>query len=159
MSVKSTAALGAYLNDHLAGSVMAIEMLERMVEHARGTPLAGMLGELLREIRDDQQVLKTLLGKTGVGENPIKKAGAWLAEKAGRLKATDPGEDSLSRLEMLETLSLGVMGKLKLWLALEKAAPGRPELAGLDYKRLQARARNQHDLIEAQRLEAAREAL
>jgi hypothetical protein len=159
VSLKSTPALGAYLNDHLAGSVMAIEMLERMVDQARGTALDGMAGELLREIREDQQVLKGVLEKTGVAENPIKKAGAWLAEKAGRLKATDPGEDSLSRLEMLETLSLGVLGKLKLWLALEKVAPGRPGLEGLDFKRLQVRARNQHDLIEAQRLDAAREAL
>lgn len=159
MSTKTGGALGAYMNDHLAGSVMAVEMLERMIEQGRGTPLAEVLGELLRGIEEDRQVLRGLMEKAGVRENPIKQAGAWVAEKAGRIKLGDSVENPFGRLEMLETLSLGVQGRLKLWRALEVVAPSRPALAGIDFKSLQARAREQHDVIEAQRLEAAREAL
>jgi hypothetical protein len=159
VSSTDNAALGAYLNDHLAGSVMAVEMLERMIEESRGGPLEGTFTALLREIEGERVVLRELLERLGVRENPVKKAGAWLAEKAGRLKLSDPGRGALDRLELLEALSLGIQGKLKLWRALERVAPGRPALAGIDYRALQQRARDQHDRVEAQRLEAAREAL
>jgi hypothetical protein len=58
-------------------------------------------------------------------------------------------------MEMLETLALGISGKLKLWVALEHVAPRYPELAGVDYPGLQARAREQHDLVEDLRVKAA----
>ncbi|MBA3260081.1 MAG: hypothetical protein H0T68_11530 [Gemmatimonadales bacterium] len=150
--------LGTYLNDHLAGSIMAVEMMERAIEEDRGTQLRAFLSGLVNEVKADQELVRGLLEQLGAKENPIKKAGAWLAEKAGRLKMGDTGEGALGRLEMLETLSLGIYGKLKLWLALERAAPRHSELAGLDYKKLQASAREQHDRIEAQRVEAALEA-
>lgn len=155
----SKEALGAYLNDHLAGSVLAVEMMERTIEEDRGTPFRAFLSDLAREIKEDQDVLRGVLEKLEVGESPMRKAGAWLAEKVGRLKMSDTREGALGRLEMLETLALGIQGKLKLWLVLERLAPGRLELAGVDYRKLQARAREQHDRVEALRLEAAVEAL
>jgi hypothetical protein len=154
----SREALGTYLKDHLAGSVLAVEMIERMIEEQRGDRLRASLTGLLGEIKEDQELLRGLLKSLNVRENPMRKAGAWLAEKAGRLKMGDTQEGALGRMEALETLSLGIKGKLKLWLALEQVAARHPELAGLDYRRLQARAREQHDLVEAHRVEAALEA-
>ncbi len=154
----SKEALGTYLNDHLAGSIMAVEMMERTIEEDRGTPLRAFLSGLVNEVKSDQDLLRGLLEKLDTNENPLKKAGAWLAEKAGRLKMGDTREGALGRLELLETLSLGIYGKLKLWLALERVAPRHPELAGLDYKKLQSSAREQHDQIEARRVETALEA-
>jgi hypothetical protein len=150
--------LGTYLNDHLAGSVMAVEMIEHTIEEDRGTQLRPFLSALMNEIKADQEVLRGLLEKLEVKENPIKKAGAWMAEKARRLKMGDTREGGLARLEVLETLSLGIQGKLKLWLALERVAPRHPELAGIEYQKLQTTAREQHDRIEAHRVEAALEA-
>ncbi len=155
----SKKALGTYLNDHLAGSIMAVEMTERAIEEDRGTQLRAFLSGLVNEIKADQDLLRGLLEKLDAKENPIKKAGAWLAEKAGRLKMGDSGEVALGRLELLETLSLGIYGKLKLWLALEAVASRHAELGGLDYQKLQASARDQLDRIEVRRVEAAREAL
>jgi hypothetical protein len=148
-------ALGTYLNDHLAGSVMAVEMIEATLNHGHDTPLADFLKGLIVEIREDQEVLRSLLEGLKVKENPIKKAGAWVAEKVGRLKTSGSREGAMGRFEMLEALSLGIVGKLKLWIVLERVGPKYPELAAFDYSALQGRARSQHDRVEAHRVDAA----
>ena len=153
-------ALKTYLNDHLAGSVMAIEVAERTIRENDGGPVAARLSPLLEQIREDQTVLKGVIQRLGTGESSLKKAGAWLAEKAGRLKlggTDEPGE--LSRLEVLELLTTGVHGKRALWRALRVVAVRHEELRGLDLDLLERRAVEQHDELEAMRLEAAKAAL
>jgi len=153
-------ALKTYLNDHLAGSVMAIELAERTIRENEGGPVAARLSPLVKEIREDQTVLKGLIERLGTGESSLKKAGAWLAEKAGRVKlggTDEPGE--LSRLEVMEMLTTGVHGKRALWRALRVVAARYEELRGLDLDLLECRAVEQHDELEAMRLEAAKAAL
>jgi hypothetical protein len=152
--------LSTYLNDHLAGSVGAIAMVERAVEDNAGTLFGRRLEEILKEIRKDQAVVQDLIEKVGSKENPLKKAGAWLTEKAGRVKlggTGDPGE--LARLELLETLAMGIHGKRALWRALRVVVHQHPVLRDLDLDLLERRAVEQHDRVEEWRLEAAREAL
>jgi len=148
----SREALGTYINDHLSGSVVAVETLERLVHPDHPTLSPDALRSLLAEIREEQQLLQTLLERLDVGEHTVKKAAAWLSEKVGRIKLDD---GPLGTMEMLEALSLGITGKLKLWLALERVAPRHPELGELDYARLQRRAREQHELVEDLRLKEA----
>jgi len=153
-------ALKTYLNDHRAGSVMAIELAERTIRENEGGPVAARLSPLVKEIREDQTVLKGLIERLGTGESSLKKAGAWLAEKAGRVKlggTDEPGE--LSRLEVLEILTTGVHGKRAMWRALRAVAERYEELRGLDLDLLECRAVEQHDELEAMRLEAAKAAL
>jgi hypothetical protein len=152
--------LKTYLNDHLAGSVMAIELAERTMRENEGGPVAARLSPLVEQIREDQTVLKGVIERLGTGESSLKKAGAWLAEKAGRVKlggTDEPGE--LSRLEVLEILTTGVHGKRALWRALRVVAARYEELRGLDLDLLERRAVEQHDELEAMRLEAAKAAL
>ncbi|HEY7612669.1 MAG TPA: hypothetical protein VH764_06735 [Gemmatimonadales bacterium] len=156
----SREALGSYLNDHLAGSVSAIELAERVIRENEGDPLAVRLGRVLDQIREDQAVLKGVLERMGVSEHPLKKAGAWLAEKAARVKlggTDEPGD--LSRLEVLETLSTGIHGKQSLWRALRVVAGRYEELRGIDFDRLERRGIGQHDEVEEMRLAAAKEVL
>ncbi|HTG51137.1 MAG TPA: hypothetical protein VL915_11640 [Gemmatimonadales bacterium] len=153
-------ALKTYLNDHLTGSVMAIELGERTIRENEGGPVAARLSPLMEQIREDQTVLKGVIERLGTGESSLKKAGAWLAEKAGRVKlggTDEPGE--LSRLEVLEMLTTGVHGKRALWRALRVVAARYEELRGLDLDLLERRAVEQHDELEAMRLEAAKVAL
>lgn len=156
----SDEALSTYLNDHLAGSVGAIEMVERAITENAGNLLGRRLEEILKEIRKDQAVLQDLIARVGSTENPLKKAGAWLAEKAGRMKlggTDEPGE--LARMEVLETLAMGMQGRRALWRALRVVANKHPVLRGLDLDLLERRAVEQHDRVEEWRLEAAREVL
>jgi hypothetical protein len=149
-----------YLNDHLAGSVMAIELCERTIQENEGSPFAARLARVLEEIREDQTVLKGLIEGIGAGQNPLKKAGAWVAAQAGRLKlggTDEPGE--LARLELLEMLTTGVHGKRALWRALRVVAARYQEFRGVDLDLLERRAIEQHDQVEELRLEAAKAAL
>jgi hypothetical protein len=101
-----------------------------------------------------------LLESLGAKESTLRKAAAWLTEKVGEAKlALDGGGNSqLQLLEALEALGLGIQGKLGLWRTLSATLNDEPEIRKLDLARLEQRARNQFDRVEAQRLLAARAA-
>lgn len=156
----STETLTTYLNDHLAGSVAAIELLDHLREVSRGTGREGPLAALQSEIEEDRAMLVGLLRELGGKESLVRKAAAWLTEKLGeaKLKLDDPGSGELRLLEALESLGLGILGKLALWRALEVARDEVPELRKIDFVRLKGRAQAQHDRVEAERLRVARTA-
>ena len=82
-------------------------------------------------------------------------AGAKLA----RFKLGPGSSEDLAMLETLETLGLGILGKLALWDALKTIAPTDARLSGVDLDLLIDRARAQHSRVEERRLDAARRAL
>jgi hypothetical protein len=149
--------LSDYLNDHLAGSVGALELLDRLIAACEGKPLERFFGDLRREIEEDQAQLKELMGKLGVGESTALKAGAWLAEKLSRSKI-ELGEGDIGIFLALEALIIGITGKRSLWRALESASRAIPGLGRLDYSGLEKRAIEQCERVEARRLEIARTA-
>ena len=150
--------LTEYLNDHLAGSVAALELLDHVVETYAGKPLERFFRELRDDIRSDQEQLEELIAKLGLKESTVRKAGAWIAEKFSRPKI-DLESDSKSELGLflaLEALVLGITGKRSLWRALEAASRLVPALARLDYSGLEKRAIDQCERVEARRLEIGR---
>jgi hypothetical protein len=151
--------LTIYLNDHLAGSVSAIELVDHLIETYRGKSLEPFFTNLRNEIDADQRALQDLIKKLGVKESAVRKAGAWVAEKLARMKVrvSDSEKDQMGLLDALEGLLLGITGKGALWSALEEASENVAQLRGLDYARLQQRAREQCDLVDAKRLESARD--
>jgi hypothetical protein len=151
--------LGTYLNDHLAGARFAIDMLERLRDTAADAEFAQFTGEVLHEIEEDEAVLQRLADDVSGKSSTIKEATAWLAEKASRLKLRLGSNDELAVFEALEALSLGVLGKLKLWRVLSEIAEQHESLQGIAYEQLIARAASQHDRLEARRLLTGSEAL
>jgi hypothetical protein len=150
--------LSDYLNDHLAGSVAALELLDRVIEACEGKSLELFLRQLRDDIHQDQEKLKELIEKLGVSESSVRKAGAWIAEKLSRPKL-DLGEGSKEEIGVflaLEALLLGITGKRSLWRALHAASRTVPALARLDYSGLEKRAIEQCEQVEARRLEIAR---
>ena len=153
--------IAIYLNDHLAGSVAAVELLDQLQEDHSGTPLEGFFTELRTDIEADRQELESLMERLNVTESRTRKASAWLAGKFAELKLRldDPSGGELRLFESLEALSLGIEGKRSLWRALATAAEQTSSLQLLDYGRLTQRAEEQHARVESKRLEAARKAL
>lgn len=153
--------LTTYLNDHLAGSVAALELLDHLIALHRGTEREKLFTALRGEVEEDQKVLQQLLKQVGGKESRVRKAAAWLTEKLGeaKLRLDNPGDSELRKLEALEALGLGIQGKLALWRALAATTDRVPQLGRLDYDRLQQRATQQHEQVEAQRLQAARATL
>ena len=152
--------LRIYLNDHLAGSVVAVEQAEHCLAHNEAGALGALLPRLLAEIRDDQGVLEGLLGRIGGTENPLKQAAAWVAEKAHRAKRSGDllGYSDLKRLEELEMLVLGVAGKQVLWEALGATCASDDRFRDVDFPALAASARQQRADLEPHHLDAARRA-
>jgi hypothetical protein len=157
----SSKALRTYLNDHLAGSVAALELLDYLTDLHSDPARKQLFVGLRAEVEEDQEVLQRLLDQVGGEESPVRKAAAWLTEKMGRakLKLDDTGDGQLRVFEALEALGLGIQGKLALWRALEAAADRVPQFQGIDFARLQQRAVQQHQRVEDQRLQGARAVL
>jgi hypothetical protein len=151
--------LSIYLNDHLAGSVSAVEMVRDLAEANRGSPLEQFLRTLCEDIEADQRELTRFMQTLGIDESKTRKAGGWMAEKASRLKllVADFGEPNLALLQALEVLSLGITGKRQLWQTLENAIGPAECAAGLDLARLGKRASEQFDRVEEEAFNVARE--
>lgn len=153
--------LATYLNDHLAGSVAAIELLEYLEKVHVGTDMARFFAELRADVEADRRELEALMDRLQIAKSFSRKVTAWLTEKITQLKLRldDPRGGPLCLLEALEVLALGIEGKRALWRALAAAAEAAPRLQGVDYERLAQRAEEQRRRVEVARLEAARAAL
>lgn len=153
--------LAIYLNDHLAGSVVAVELLRDLERAYSGQPVQQFAAALRADIEEDRSELQRLMSKLNVSESRARQATAWLAEKMTmiKLRLNDWAGGEFRLFEALEALSLGIEGKRGLWVALAGAAEHSPALRLLDYAHLAARAEEQRTRVEAKRLEAVGAAL
>jgi hypothetical protein len=149
-------ALDTYLNDHLAGAFAGRALSRRAAERQRGTDLAPPLERVAREIREDVRSLEQLMERLGIPRRTQRAMIGELAHAVGRLKfggVLDRGSP-VATLEELETLALGIEGKLALWGVLRHGASDDSSL-GPELDGLISRARTQRELVEELRLKAA----
>lgn len=151
--------LGIYLNDHLAILVGARELLERSLEANRGTPLGELLNSVLDATEQEQAAVEAFMKQNGIAENRTKTAGAWLAERIGRLKLNGQitGYSDLSRLVEVEGADVAVEAKRMFWDALVRA--GIAEAGGLQTAQMAERASKHREELQSHRQAAAKEAL
>lgn len=152
--------LAIYLNDHLAGATLGVELARRLrasnKEDARFGP---QLADLCAEIEADRATLEQTMGQLKIRRDHVKPAGAWVAEKLGRLKLNGRlrGYSPLSRLVELELLYVGIAGKRRMWNALEHTLGD--DLRGVDFKQLAERAAQQQARVRELHLASAAEAI
>lgn len=152
------ASLSTYLNDHLGGAQIAVQILERMRDQQKNSHYREFSAALLPQIEADDRVLRSLIEKIGASQSTLKQAGGWLTEKLGRLKLGDAGSD-IETFESLELLVVGIHGKLCLWKALDVASGLDPRLSGVDFKELIRRAEEQYGIADRERLALAAKVL
>ena len=152
--------LALYLADHHAGSTAGLELARRAVRDHRGTERGEALGQIATAIAEDRIALERLLGSLGMQPSRLKDGLAWTAEKLGRLKPNGSlrGPTPLGRLNDIEALQLGVVGKRALWESLRQL-PEVVALPEIDLPELMARADRQLVDLERMHREAATEAL
>lgn len=150
--------LDSYLNDHLAGSVGALELLDHWIKLYDGKPLAKFFSELRKEIEADQTSLRELMHALGTKESTVRPVAAWMAEKFSRPRFAAAGDEigGLGVVIVLETLVMGITGKKLLWRAL--ATADLPQTGNIDFVELEKRADEQIARVEVERVRAAREA-
>ena len=147
--------LAIYLNDHLTGAAVGVELARRLRASNEGEAEFGApLATICAEIEADRETLERLMDQLGVRRDRLKPAAGWLGEKLGRLKLNGQlrGYSPLSRVVELEGLAIGVAGKLQLWRTLERT---RDSVPGFDFEQLAGRAEAQRDLVEGLRMQAA----
>lgn len=152
--------LAIYLNDHLGGAVLGVELCRRLRSSNRDEPTFGEpLARICAEIEADRATLERLLERLGIRRDRVKLAAAWAGEKLGRLKLNGQltGYSPLSRVLELEALAIGIGGKQLMWQALGRILGA--DLAGFEFERLAERAVAQRDEAERLRLIAADRAL
>lgn len=153
--------LDTYLNDHLAGAMLGSDLAEQIAERNEGTPLGDLMTSLSAQIEEDRQTLIDLMEATDTSRNPVKQVSTWIAEKASRPKFSGftSGGPELGTFLALESLALGVSGKLSLWVALKQVQAEHPALSRAPLDELIERAQTQYDTLERERLAAAGRAL
>ena len=152
--------LATYLNDHLMGATLGVELVRRAARENQGSELGAFLSGLAQEIDDDRDTLLALMSELRVKPDRLKVAAGWTGEKVGRLKpnAQLRGYSPLSPLVELEGLLIGIQGKLAMWSVVAEVA----QELGLDRARLEAlsaRAERQQADVERHRREVGRRAL
>ena len=154
-------AMDVYLNDHLAGAMLGSALAKQIQAQNEGSALGTRMESLAALIEEDRQTLIGLMERMDTSNNPVKQATTWMAEKVSRAKLSGPmsGGPDQGTFMALETLSLGVLGKVSLWKALKEVADHHAPLTSLDLDELIERAHAQHDALERERIAASRRAL
>jgi hypothetical protein len=141
--------LAIYLNDHLGGATGGVELARRLRASNRDDDTFGPpLDRVCNEIEEDRAVLEQVIKGLDFSPSTVKPAGAWVAEKLGRLKLNGRlrSYSPLSRLLELEGLLMGITGKMALWKTL--AGSDDVEGLGIDFEQLAVRAAEQRSTVE-----------
>jgi hypothetical protein len=140
--------LPIYLNDHLAGAVVGVELVRRMcASNQDDEAIAPDLLRVAAEVEEDRATLEQVLGRLDVSRSPVKPVAAWLIERVGRLKPNGHlrGYSPLSRVLELEGLAMGITGKIDLWRTLSSL--GLAERSEVDFDALAERAEKQRAVV------------
>lgn len=150
-------ALASYLNDHLAGSVAAIGLMERIATAHADAPLGRTMHAFRQVVCEEQLLLRSLLANAGGTESSLSQAMGWIGEKVSRLKLGPGTQDpsGLQLFEALEAISLGFWGRRALWRSLAQLRQRVPVPVDADFDALALRAEQQLDELERFRLDAA----
>ncbi len=152
--------LHVYLNDHLAGATAGVELARTAAENHDGE-----MGEFFQQLADgisaDFQTLTSLIAQLNAHASGAKEVFAKIGSEISESKFSGETVDDpqFGTFLTLETLSIGVEGKLCMWKALKVVEGGYAELGSTDIDTLIERAQSQRDSIEGKRLEIAGDAL
>jgi len=150
--------LATYLNDHLAGSTAALELVKHAITQNDSNEYALFLQGFLREMIEDRNILKKVIESVGATQSSLKKISAWVLEKISRLKINNTifHYSNVSRFLELEGLLVGVSGKENLWKVLDTYFSHDLRLSEFNFNRLYQRSVQQREEIQEHALKAAK---
>ncbi len=152
-------ALDTYLNDHIAGATAGTNLAKMASEEHQTDEHGPFFSEIYSEIKADYETLQALATALGVDQSASKAALAEVGSKLMGPKFTSGDDDELNAFITLETLSIGVEGKVCMWKALKTVEADYPEFEQFDIDDLLARAQSQREKLETQRQKLAPQAL
>jgi hypothetical protein len=149
-----------YLNDHLAGATAGVDLAKQAAERHDGE-LGEFFAQLADEISADHNTLTSLMDQMDAHASGAKEVLAKVGSEISEAKFSGESMDDpeFGTFLTLETLSIGVEGKLCMWKALKVVEDEYAELKSADIDTLVERAQSQRDKLESKRLEVAGSAL
>ncbi|MGW7365756.1 hypothetical protein ACWGI8_20520 [Streptomyces sp. NPDC054841] len=143
-------AVSIYLNDHLSGATMGVELSRRIARAHQSSARVAVLQDLAEQIAQDRQSLLDLMDALEIVPRRYKVYAGWAAEKAARLKPNGRlrRRSGLSTLVELETLRMGIQGKFRMWRALMPVVAERDDLDAARLKELMDRANDQMATVD-----------
>jgi hypothetical protein len=151
--------LEVYLTDHLAGAAAGVNLAEMAADEHRSDAHGAFFGEIASEIKSDHETLERLIAELGVQKSATKTAAAEIGSKMMAPKFVGGDDNQPNAFITLETLYMGIEGKVCMWKALKTVEDAYPTLKGYDLDALIARGESQRERIESTRLEVAPQAL
>jgi hypothetical protein len=148
------ARLATYLQDHYAGSSAGIELFKRAASQQTDPVVRTALAKMTQEVEEERTALERYLAAVGAKPDQLKNAGAWFAEKLGRLKPN--GElirrSPLSDVVELESLRIAVEGKAAGFRTLRELANDEPHFDAAELDSLLTQVAQQIEDLEALRI-------
>lgn len=134
-----------YLNDHRAGASGGTRLAHRLAASNTPGPYAEKLRDVADSISADAATLDAIRDALEVEGGTLKRLGAIVMERAGRLKPNGHVLEysPLSRVLEIEGLMAAVQAKRQLWRALRSLTPHHPALAEFDLALLEQRGDEQ----------------
>lgn len=151
--------LDTYLNDHIAGATAGRNLAKMAAQEHQTDEHGPFFSEIYAAIEADYGTLQQLASALGVDESAGKTALAEVGSKLMGPKFTAGDDDDLNAFVTLETLSIGVEGKVCMWKALKTVAADYPAFGNFDVDALLASAISQREKLEEQRQKIAPRAL
>ena len=71
-NIRPVKELDSYLNDHLAGSVSALELIGDWPDVHKGEPFGDFFAETEAEIKADQHILRDVMRRLGLKESSVR---------------------------------------------------------------------------------------
>ncbi len=152
-------ALDTYLNDHIAGATAGTNLAKMASEEHQTDEHGPFFSEIYAAIQADHDTLLALASALGVDQSATKTALAEVGSKMMGPKFTAGDDDELNAFVTIETLSIGVEGKVCMWKALKTVESAYPEFKDFDIDDLLARAESQRQKLETERQKLAPQAL
>ncbi len=139
-----------YLNDHRAGASGGTRLARRLAASNTPGPYAEKLRDVADSISIDTATLDAIRDAWGVDGGAVKRVGAIVMERVGRLKMNGHFLEysPLSRVLEIEALMSGVQAKRQLWRSLGSLTTTHPVLADFDFVLLEKRGDEQLAALE-----------
>lgn len=151
--------LDTYLNDHIAGATAGANLAKMAAQEHQTDEHGPFFSEIYAAIQADFDTLQELATALGVEPSASKSALAEVGSKVMAPKFTGGDDDELNAFVTLETLSIGVEGKVCMWKALKTVEAEYPAFGDFDIDGLLESAIAQREKLEAQRQKLAALAL
>jgi hypothetical protein len=144
--------LRIYLNDHLAGAGVGVEIARRTRDENAGTDMGRFLSDLHHDLVEDRDTLERFIRQLGHRPSRVKSTLGVASAKLGSLKPSGrvTSYSPLSRVLELESLIAGVLAKRRLWETLRFVEPSDGHIDAGELQRLIERADRQFDGLQRQ---------